>query len=124
MQKEKILVVDDEDYHRHLVRAFLEKLGYQITDFASPIDALALLQSEKFPVIITDLIMYDMDGAEFCEKIRETDKTSKIFALSGFIDLYESEKLKRAGFDGYLPKPVAFEKLKKAIAEAFAALDE
>jgi len=118
MAKKRILVVDDEDYHRNLVRAFVEKLGYSVTDCASPSEALALLKNESFPLIITDLIMYDMDGMEFCEKIRETDKKSKVLALSGFIDLYESEKLDRAGFDGFLDKPIEMQKLKNAILEA------
>jgi CheY-like chemotaxis protein len=118
MAKKKILVVDDEDYHRNLVKAFVEKLGYAVTDCASPIEALALLESTSFPLIITDLIMYDMDGMEFCEKVRETNRESKILALSGFIDLYESEKLDRAGFDGFLDKPIEMQKLKNAIAQA------
>lgn len=122
MQKQKILVVDDEDFHRKLVKTLLEKLGYQVRHCASPVDALALLESERFPVIITDLIMYDMDGVEFCEKIRETNTKSKIFALSGFIGLYETDKLDRAGFDGLLSKPIEIDDLKKTIAEAFESL--
>ena len=114
----KILVVDDEDYHRNLVKAFVEKLGYAVTDCASPIEALALLENTSFPLIITDLIMYDMDGMEFCEKVRETNRESKILALSGFIDLYESDKLNRAGFDGFLDKPIEMQKLKNAIVQA------
>ncbi len=123
MRKQKIMVVDDEDYHRNLVKTVLEKLGYQVKVCASPIEALALLESQAYPVIITDLIMYEMDGVEFCEKIRETNKESKIFALSGFIELYESEKIGRAGFDGLLSKPIQIDGLKKTIAEAFASLE-
>lgn len=122
MQKQKILVVDDEDYHRKLMQTLLEKLGYQVRHCASPMEALSLLESERFPVIITDLIMYDMDGVDFCEKIRETNKTSKIFALSGFIELYEADKLNRAGFDGLISKPIDLESLKKTIAAAFLSL--
>ena len=118
MAKKKILVVDDEDYHRNLVKAFVEKLGYAVTDCASPIEALALLENTSFPLIITDLIMYDMDGMEFCEKVRETNRESKILALSGFIDLYEPDKLDRAGFDGLLDKPIEMQKLKSAIVQA------
>ena len=121
MRKQKILVVDDEDYHRKLVKTLLEKLGYQVKNCASPLEALSLLESETFPVIITDLIMYDMDGVEFCEKIRETNKKSKVFALSGFVGLYEADKLDRAGFDGLLSKPIEIQNLKKTIANAFAS---
>ena len=100
--KKKILVVDDEDFQRDLLKKLLAKAGYTVAEAESPEAAFLLMKKEDFPVIITDLIMLDMDGVEFCQRIRERNSQSVIIALTGYADLYDPGKLKRAGFDNYL----------------------
>ena len=87
--KKKILVVDDEDFQRDLLKKLLTKSGYTVSEAESPEVALALMKKEDFPVIITDLIMLDMDGVEFCQRIRERNSQSAIIALTGYADLYD-----------------------------------
>ena len=114
-----ILVIDDEDYHRELMQKLLTKMAYQVAVTESAEDALSLLEEEKFTVILTDLIMLDMDGVEFCQTVRETDSETVIIALTGHGDLYDSEKLKMVGFDGYIAKPIRMDKISKALDDAF-----
>jgi CheY-like chemotaxis protein len=78
MMEKKILVVDDEDFQRELMQKLLSRLGYEVAVAESAEDAFSLLEREKFPVIITDLIMLEMDGVEFCQQIRETDSKTVI----------------------------------------------
>ena len=113
----KILVVDDEDYHRELMQKLLSKLGYQVEAVESAEDAFSSLDREKFPVIITDLIMLEMDGVEFCRKIRETDNKTFVIALSGHTELYDINRLKEVGFDNHLTKPFKIEIIKQAIQD-------
>jgi len=80
------------------------------------------LRDEFFPLIITDLKMPGMDGTVLCKTIRETNRESIIYALSGFIETYETETLEDVGFDGYLRKPVTLKMLKQAIEGAFDKL--
>ena len=115
----KILVVDDEDFHRELMRKLLFKLGYDVAVVDSAEAAFSHLAKEKVPIIITDLIMLGMDGVEFCQKIRETDSKTIMIALSGHTDLYELDKLKEAGFDNHLTKPFKVDSIKAAINEGF-----
>ncbi len=119
MMEKKILVVDDEDFHRELMQKLLSKLGYQVAVAESAEEAFSLLEKEKFPVIITDLIMLEMDGVEFCQMIRETDNKTVVIALSGYTELYDTEKLKEAGFDNHLTKPFKIETISQAIKEGF-----
>ena len=114
-----ILVVDDEDYHRELMRKLLTKMDYQVAVAESAEDALALLEKEAFTVILTDLIMLDMDGVEFCQTVRETDSQTVIIALTGHGDLYDSDKLEMVGFDGCIAKPIRMDKINSALDEAF-----
>ena len=120
MMENKILVVDDEDFHRELMRKLLSKLGYEVEVVESAEDAFSCLDRENFPVIITDLIMLEMDGVEFCRKIRETDTKTFVIALSGHTELYDVNRLKEVGFDNHLAKPFKIEVIKRAIEEGIA----
>ena len=119
MMENKILVVDDEDYHRELMHKLLSKLGHDVEAVESAEDAFSLLETNRYPVIITDLIMLEMDGVEFCRKIRETDDKTFVIALTGHTDLYDIDKLKEAGFDNHLTKPFKIEVIKQAIQDGF-----
>ena len=117
--KKKILVVDDEDFQRDLLKKLLTKAGYVVDEAESPEAAFSLMRNEDFPVIITDLIMLDMDGVEFCQRIRERNFQSVIIALTGYADLYDLEKLKRVGFDNYLTKPIKLDKIQPVVEAGF-----
>ena len=117
--EKKILVVDDEDFYRELMQKLLSRLGYEVAVAESAEEAFSLIKKEKFPVIITDLIMLEMDGVEFCQALRETDTKTVVIALSGHTELYDSAKLKEAGFDNHLTKPFKIEVIKEAIQACF-----
>ena len=117
--EKKVLVVDDEDFHRELMQKLLSKLGYGVAVAESAEEAFSFLKNEKFPVIITDLIMLEMDGVEFCQMLRETDTKTVVIALSGHTELYNREKLIEAGFDNHLTKPFKIEVISEAIKEGF-----
>ena len=117
MMENKILVVDDEDYHRELMQKLLARLGYRVEAVESAENAFSWLAKENFPVIITDLIMLEMDGVEFCRKIRETDNKTVVIALSGHTELYDIHRLKEVGFDNHLAKPFKIDVIKQAIED-------
>ena len=117
IMKTRILVVDDEDFQRDLLKKLLSRAGYEVEEAQSPEVALSILDKEEFQVIITDLIMLDMDGVEFCLRVRETNSKTVIIALPGHVDLYDIDKLKLAGFDNYLTKPIKVEVIQEAIEE-------
>jgi len=119
MMENKILVVDDEDYHRELMQKLLSKLGYEVEAVESAEEAFPFLEKENYPVVITDLIMLEMDGVEFCRKIRETNNKTFVIALTGHTELYDIDKLKEAGFDNHLTKPFKIEIIKQAIQDGF-----
>ena len=87
--KKKILVVDDEDFQRDLLNKLLSKVGYSVAEAESPEVALALMRKEDFPVIITDLIMLDMDGVEFCQRIRDANPRAHSRGFTGHPDPHD-----------------------------------
>jgi len=119
MEEKKILFVDNEEDQRIIVQKLLTRLGYNVAVEESPWEALRRVESEPFDLVITDLIMPDMDGTELCERIRKVNPNTVIYAFSGYFDLFEPAKIKRAGFDGHIDKPLQINDLEKQIAKAF-----
>ncbi|MFP4039516.1 MAG: response regulator [Desulfosudaceae bacterium] len=123
MVEKKILVIDDEGSQRDIMQRFVTKLGFGVETAGSSEEALAILSSDYFPLIITDLSMPGMDGLELCRRVKKQYPHIIIYALSGYIASFEEHKLEECGFDGYLRKPAGSRVLKQAIAGAFDRLE-
>ncbi len=119
MTAKKILVVDNEEDQLDMMGSLLSRMGYQVLLAQDSDTALDLINKNRFSLVITDLIMPGKDGIELCEQIKRVSPETAVYVFSGHVDLYEPEKMKRAGFDGYLKKPIDVGQLKQEIEKAF-----
>ncbi len=124
MNEKKLLVVDDDEEYLKTLKKLLIKMEYAAEVAVGSKEALKILEEEKFPLIITDLDMPDLDGVELCKQIKGIDPNSIVYALSGYIKEYDTENLEKSGFDGYLSKPAKIKVLKQAIEGAFDKIEE
>ena len=115
----KILVVDDEEYIREIMRIKLVKLGYDPEFAKNGKEALKISEREEFPLILMDIRLPGIDGIELCMRIKERNPETVIYAFSGLVTEDEFYELEEMGFDGLLCKPVSFKVLKRAIEGAF-----
>jgi CheY-like chemotaxis protein len=120
MAEKQILVVDNEEDQLQLFQAILTKFGSKPTVTGSPEHALKLLQAGSFNAAIVDLVMPDMDGHELCERIHRSHPDLPVYALSGYGDLCDQDRLEEAGFDGLIPKPVRLLDVKKILDAVFS----
>ena len=120
----RILFVDDEETLRDTIEEMLMILGYDVELAKDAKEALEIAQKEYFPLIITDLMMPEIDGTQLCKQIREINETAVIYAISGFLTEVDSDQLKSVGFDGHLCKPVKIDVLKHAIEGAFEKIHQ
>lgn len=99
-----ILVVDDDPELRHLLSMSLSVQGYDVREAATAKEALQLATVAKFDLIVLDLGLPDMDGADLLAALREWSQTP-IFILS--VRGFESDKVKalELGADDYITKP-------------------
>ena len=83
---ETILLVEDEDSVRQLVREFLTELGYNVLDSAEPEAALALCDRHRgrIDLLMTDFIMPKMNGSELAERIAATHPEAHVLYMSGY----------------------------------------
>ena len=121
MTAKKILVGDNEEDQLDMMGSLLDRMGYQVVLAQDPTMALNLIEQDRFALVITDMIMPGKDGMELCEQIKSVVPETAVYMFSGHMDLYEPEKLRRAGFDGYLHKPIDVAQLRQEIERAFAA---
>ena len=119
--KKKILVVDNEEDQLDMMGSLLDRMGYQVVLAQDPDTALNLVKKGRFSLVITDMIMPGKDGMELCEQIKAVWPKTTVYMFSGHAELYEPEKIKRAGFDGYLQKPIDVAQLRREIEKVFVA---
>ena len=123
MEKEKILVVDDEKAILSLLKLAFSKKGYEVATAESAEEALKILKEEKFFVIFLDLNLAGMNGIELCKIIKRDLPVSMVFAITGYASLFELSECREAGFDDYFKKPVNISTLTKTAADAFERIN-
>lgn len=78
-----LLAEDDEDMRRFLVKA-LKNAEFDVVDFGNGADAYERLKEEPFTLLLTDIVMPEMDGIELARRAAELDPDLKIMFITGF----------------------------------------
>lgn len=78
-----LLAEDDHDMRRFLVRA-LEQAGYRVVSFDNGLAAYNRLREEPFELLLTDIVMPEMDGIELARRATELDPDIKVMFITGF----------------------------------------
>ena len=114
--KPLILLVDDDSEILHLLRDFLEA-DYKIIFAENGIEAYKKVLSEKPDLIVSDVMMPEMDGIELCKMVRENFDTSHLpmILLTAKAEIEDRIDGLKAGADSYIPKPFHPEHLKVRI---------
>jgi len=111
-----ILLVDDEERIRKTGRRILEHLGYQVILAGDGEEALRLFQErrEEIALVVLDLMMPVMDGAETLRRLRQLDPTTRVLITSGFSE----EQVAQMDAVGFIQKPYTLELFSEKVSEA------
>ncbi|CAA6807413.1 MAG: Putative two-component regulator [uncultured Sulfurovum sp.] len=118
MTKKKILLIEDDEQMAELLERFLVEQALKVSHVTRPSEAMALLELEKFDLIILDLSLPEMDGLDLCLKIREITDIYLIIS-SARSDLDDKLIGFENGADDYLPKPYSPKELLARIKSIF-----
>jgi DNA-binding NtrC family response regulator len=105
MAREKILIVDDEEGMRRLLARLLLKAGYETAVAANGVEALALVASDHFDLVVTDIMMPSMDGLQLLQEIRSFDPELPIIVITAYGTVENAVAALRAGARDYITKP-------------------
>ena len=84
VQNLRILVADDHEVSRRLLKEVLEKEGYSVQLAASGEEAVKLYRSEPFPIVISDIRMAEMDGMGVLREVKKSGSGSVVILMTGF----------------------------------------
>ena len=116
-----VLVAEDNPVNQLVARRLLEKLGHRVTVAGDGRKALEAIQREHFDMVLMDIQMPELDGAEATMRLRaceqQTGEHLPIIALTAHAMKGDAEKLRSCGMDGYLSKPISLADLARVIDE-------
>jgi DNA-binding NtrC family response regulator len=101
----KILIVDDEEIVRTSCRRILEPEGYSVRTAGSGAEAFALLEQHETDVVLTDLMMPDMDGIEVLRNTREKWPGIEVVIMTGYGTVKTAVRAMKIGVFDYIEKP-------------------
>lgn len=107
----KILLVEDDYDLNNLVKTILEKNGYMVTNFYNAKDALKSMENKVFDLIVSDIMMPEIDGFEFAKSIRENDKNIPILFMTAKDEFEDKLRSYSIGVDDYMVKPIDIKEL-------------
>ncbi len=116
--KEKILVVDDEQSHRTMLRAVLTQEGYNISEADDGISAVKAIENEAFDLILMDIRMTDMNGIEAVRQIKRISPSIPIIMMTAYASVKTAVEALKSGAYDYLTKPLDIDELKILIKKA------
>jgi two-component system cell cycle response regulator DivK len=118
MANELILVVEDNEKNRKLVRDVLQFKGYRTIEAETGEDGVALAAEHKPDLILMDYQLPGIDGIEAFRRIRNAPATAHIpiVAVTASAMPEEAKKMKEAGFDGFQTKPINVKEFLQAVA--------
>ncbi len=112
----RALVVDDEEPIRVLIERILKMNGFQTAVARDGVDALAVAEGiEVLDILVTDLMMPNMNGDELARRLREKRPEVKVLYLTGYSDKLFADKMVLSDHEAFLDKPPSIEGLLQAV---------
>jgi two-component system, OmpR family, alkaline phosphatase synthesis response regulator PhoP len=117
MKNYKILIVEDEPNLNELLSYNFKKVGYEVRSASNGMKALKLLRAYQPDIILTDILMPDMDGIKMCREIKKikTLQNIPVIFITGSNDEYRFISAMDAGGSDYVSKPVSIPFLLKMV---------
>lgn len=116
-----VLIVEDSEVIRNMARSILEFHKYKISSAKNGAEGLKLFKEDKPDLVFMDLAMPVMGGIECLEGIKELEKNNSdeektpVIALTGNAEFYTPKEFARAGFKGFIEKPIDFDGMSKIL---------
>jgi len=117
-RKRHILVVDDEQNIRKILKAAFERANYRVTAAEDGAGALKVIQNdETIDLVLTDVLMPGMTGVELLAQIRERREDLPVLIMTAYGTIPQAVEAIRAGASDYITKPFDLDNLKRIVAQ-------
>ncbi len=115
----KVLVIEDNDKNRKLVKIILEASEYEVIEAITAEEALKYLQNDKPDAILLDIQLPSMDGLDLVKMLKSNQDTKDIpvVAVTAYAMKGDKERILKAGCDAYISKPIDTRQLPKIVED-------
>jgi len=117
-KKEKILIVDDEEYIIEGLTTILENENYQVDAATDGAQAIKKLEKDQIDLVLADLVMPKLDGLQLLHELQSRDIFTEVIIITGQGTIDSAVKAMKAGVYDYLTKPIETERLLSIIPKA------
>jgi CheY-like chemotaxis protein len=114
-QGETVLIVEDEDALRNVLRKVLERAGYQVLEAANAVEGTRQFHAHAVDLVISDVGLPDLSGDDLAESLLREAPATRVLLLSGYTEGDIGERVRDLGIV-FLPKPFTLEELLSAVA--------
>lgn len=118
-----ILVVDDDEMVRTTLQVLVSSLGYNCIVAEDGKEALHILEATPVDVVLSDVVMPEMDGLELLARIREEHRKTDVIIATGFSERASYADVIKAGAMDFIKKPIEQDELEAKLARAFRERD-
>ncbi len=123
MAGQNILIVEDEELMRSILRRLLEAEGFAVLTADSAETALRIFSSAEVSVTLSDIKMAGMDGIELLDQIKTIDRDALVIIMTAFSSVDSAIAALRKGAYDYITKPFVNDDLVKTVRNAIAQHD-
>lgn len=120
--KSKILVIDDEKRMCDSIKVLLSNIGYEVDTAENGRVGIEKLESNKYDLVITDLMMPELDGFAVMKHIKENCANTLVIVITGYASVESAVRAIRSGAYDYILKPFDFEIIKISVERAWDKL--
>src|ERR1044072_4056246 len=119
--KERILVIDDEEPIRRMVRLTLEAAGYEVGEAKDGIEGMNVYaDGSSWDAVVLDQRMPGMDGLETVEQIKENNRSARVIMATAYASIELAVDAMNVGATDFVPKPMTPQVLRNAVSAALS----
>ena len=120
----KILVIDDDTSFCIMLKTFLQKKGYAVTNAFNAKEAKEAIANTVFDVVLTDIRLPDSDGLAILKSVKETAFETQVILMTGYTDIKTAVNAMKIGAYDYVGKPINPDEILHTIQQALKRTDE
>lgn len=116
----KIIVAEDNLINQKVAKTIFKNLGFEITIAVDGNDVIEKVNETNYDIVFMDIMMPEKDGFDATKNIRELGHKLPIVAVTADTNVESRKKVKEAGMDDYIPKPIRVDEIKRVLIKWFS----
>jgi len=117
-----VLVLDDEPLVGKRLKVVLTKMGCEVEAFDDPMAALVRIDEKEFDIVITDVVMGEVDGLQVLDRVQHKSPRSKVIIITAYAMMAMARKAMEKGAFDFVAKPFVPSEMRSVVARAAHAL--